>query len=137
MKLTVKLDYACRALICLARRYGRGEVIRLEEMAKEEDVPVSYLAQILGELRNGGLVSSRRGKQGGYLLARSPDSISLFDVISLIQGASLSPPAPPAGASGPMVAEAWRGLQDSLVEKAKATALSEIITNAESKMYYI
>ena len=46
-----------------------------------------WLAQILGELRNGGLVQSRRGKQGGYLLGRPPEEISFFEIIALIQGA--------------------------------------------------
>ena len=70
MKLSVKVDYACRVLAQLARTYGTDELAHIEELAQVEAVPANYLVQILSELRNGGLILSRRGKQGGYALAR-------------------------------------------------------------------
>lgn len=137
MRLTVKLDYACRALVCLAKRHASGEILRIEEMAKEEDIPVSYLAQILGELRNGGLVASKRGKLGGYSLARGPDAITLYDVIALVQGDVFAPATSPAGASGRLVASAWQRMLSASEEVARSTTLGELIASAESKMYYI
>ena len=77
LKITVKLEYTCRILCELARRHTRGELARIEELAKIEEVPANFLAQLLGELKNSGLVISKRGVQGGFLLARAPDRITL------------------------------------------------------------
>ena len=60
MKLTVKLDYACRAMTQLAKRYERGLVSSIDQVAEAEEIPAKYLAQILSDLRQGGLVESRR-----------------------------------------------------------------------------
>lgn len=72
MKITAKLDYTCRILCELAREYSKGGPVRIEHLSKAEGVPANFLAQILGELRNSKLVVSRRGTQGGFLLARPP-----------------------------------------------------------------
>ena len=137
MKLTVKLDYACRVLSQLARRHGRGEVSRIEDLAKAEDVPAKYLSQILGELRNGGLVESRRGKQGGYLLAREPEAISLRDVIGLMEGGLFQSAAGSSGESGPAVADAWNRLQARFEESAASITLKELAERPAEEMYYI
>ena len=86
MKLSVKVDYACRVLAQLARHHGEERLAHIEELAKLEAVPANYLVQILSELRNVGLITSRRGKQGGYALARPPDRITLYDIVKLIEG---------------------------------------------------
>ena len=137
MKLTVKLDYACRALAQLARSYGNGEVSRIEDLANAEAIPSKYLAQILSELRNGGLVESRRGKQGGYLLAKAPEAISLRDVISLMEGSLFQGASNSEGESGPAVAEAWNRLQIKFEESAAAITLKELAERPAEEMYYI
>ena len=86
MKLSVKVDYACRVLAQIARLYGTAELAHVETLAKAEAVPANFLAQILSELRDGGLITSRRGKQGGYALARPPEEISLYDIVTLVEG---------------------------------------------------
>ena len=86
MKLSVKVDYACRVLAQIARQHGTNELAHVESLARDEAVPANYLAQILSELRDGGLINSRRGKQGGYTLARSPDEITLYDIVKLVEG---------------------------------------------------
>ena len=86
MKLSVKVDYSCRVLARMARMYGTDVLAHIEELARIEAVPSNYLVQILTELRNGGLIVSRRGKQGGYALARPPEEISLYDIVRVIEG---------------------------------------------------
>ncbi|MFA5263277.1 MAG: Rrf2 family transcriptional regulator, partial [Opitutaceae bacterium] len=76
MKLSVKVSYACRVLAQIARLHGTGELAHVESLSQAESVPANYLAQILSELRDGGLICSRRGKQGGYTLARAPEQIT-------------------------------------------------------------
>ncbi len=137
MKLSVKLDYACRALARLAKRHSRGEISRIEELAEIEEIPANYLAQILAELRNGGLVDSRRGKQGGYLLARPPEEITLHEVISLIQGDLFSSVSKPGGASGQAIADAWARLQRKFEEAAKSCTLEEMAKEEAQQMWYI
>lgn len=137
MKLSVKLDYACRALARMATRRPTGELSRIEELAEIEAIPANYLVQILGELRNGGLIESRRGKQGGYLLARSPEQITLREVISLIQGDIFSSVANTAGGSGESVARAWKSLQECFEEKASELTVRDLMPSSTDEMYYI
>jgi len=137
MKLTAKLDYACRVLAQLAKRYDGAVVSSIEELASVEEIPAKYLAQILSDLRNGGLVESRRGKQGGYLLAKAPDKITLFDVIALIEGDQFSEPAGASGESGPSVAEAWSEVQNRFEKSTRSVTLADLAARETREMYYI
>ncbi|MFT7173236.1 MAG: Rrf2 family cysteine metabolism transcriptional repressor, partial [Paracoccaceae bacterium] len=65
-------------MVHLARKYDGQSVIRADDIAESEAIPPSFLAQILHELKRTGLVTSRRGKTGGWRLARSPAEISLL-----------------------------------------------------------
>lgn len=83
--ITQKAKYALKALLALARApEGRPSSIR--DIAGRENIPQSFLEQILIELRRAGLVVSRRGKDGGYLLAGPPDEIGLGRVLRLVDG---------------------------------------------------
>jgi Rrf2 family transcriptional regulator, cysteine metabolism repressor len=137
VKLSVKVDYACRVLVQLARGQGRGELAHIEELARLEAVPATYLVQILGELRNGGLVLSRRGKQGGYALARPPAEITLLDVVSLIEGDVLELGAPVEGQSGKRVAQAWREVRGVMEAKCRSITLEKLAAKSDGEMYYI
>lgn len=89
MALTQKCLYALRALLELAIRKDVGPM-RVSEIATAQDIPPRFLEVIMSELRQGGFVDSRRGKDGGYILARNPAKISLGDVIRYVDG-SLAP----------------------------------------------
>lgn len=86
MRITYKGDYALKAVLDLSINYGNG-VVSINEMAKRLDIPIKFLEQILLDLKRGGFVESRRGKIGGYLLARAPEKIILGQVIRYIDGA--------------------------------------------------
>ena len=85
MKLSVRGEYALRALTNLGRHYGE-EVVRIQSIAADENIPKRFLEQILNELKKGGFVESRRGVDGGYRLARNPNEISLAAVVRHIEG---------------------------------------------------
>lgn len=85
MRITYKGDYALKAVLELSINYGNG-VVSIHEMAKRLDIPIKFLEQILLDLKRGGFVESRRGKIGGYLLARPPEKIKLGAVIRYIDG---------------------------------------------------
>ena len=93
MKLSVKSDYAARAVLGLARHYPERTALRMEDVADEQGVPPKYLPQILIELKARGIVRSVRGKDGGYLLARPPAEITLGDVLRAVQGPLFDTPA--------------------------------------------
>ncbi|MCD8138886.1 MAG: Rrf2 family transcriptional regulator [Planctomycetaceae bacterium] len=89
MGLSLKCQYAVRALFELARREGGG-LVRLREIADAQHIPHRYLENIMNELRQGGFVSSKRGKDGGFVLNRPATDISVGDVVRFIE-ASVHP----------------------------------------------
>jgi len=121
----------------MAAHYGSRELLHIEELAESEAVPANYLVQILGELRNGGLIVSRRGKQGGYSLARSPESITIYDIVVVIEGDLIEINSKPAGLSGGRVAEVWDEIRRTLEKKARSFTLDTLVTEGGERMYHI
>ncbi len=85
LKMSTKSTYAIRALIQLGREF-QDVPIRLASIAKRQRIPLPYLEQIFSKLRKAGLVEAVRGPQGGYKLAKSPNEISLEDIVSSLEG---------------------------------------------------
>jgi Rrf2 family protein len=83
--ISQKAKYALRALIVLARQ-PEGAAMFIGDIAENQNIPKKFLEQILLELKRDGLVDSRRGKAGGYILLRPADTISFIDVLRLIDG---------------------------------------------------
>lgn len=83
--LSHKSKYALKAMIVLAREYGRGPVL-ISEIASREDIPRKFLELILLELRNRGLLHSKKGKGGGYFLGRAPAEITVGEILRDIEG---------------------------------------------------
>ena len=108
MKASLKLEYSLRVLSQLARRHRGTAVTRIEELARLEDIPANYLVQLLNELREGGLVVSKRGKTGGYRLAKDAEDISLKQVLAVVEPELVETKITLKGASGPQVAALWR-----------------------------
>lgn len=87
MKLSVKSEYACLALIVLAESYHKGELCSITKIAESKEIPKKYLEQILLILKHAGYVRSYKGPKGGYKLAKSPDKINIAEIIRLMDGA--------------------------------------------------
>ena len=85
MTLSQKCQYAVRAVFELSKHQGEGP-IKTGDIADAQAIPVRFLELILRQLRQGGFVESRRGVQGGYLLAAEPDTLTVGDVIRFIDG---------------------------------------------------
>jgi Rrf2 family protein len=137
VKLSVKVDYACRVLAQLAKYHGTDELAHIEQLAAIEAVPANYLVQILSELRNGGLITSRRGKQGGYALARPPKDITLYDIVKLIEGDLLELNGAGEGHSGRRVNQIWREVRATLEAKCRSFTLDQFAAKGMDEMYYI
>jgi Rrf2 family protein len=84
VRVSAKADYAIRAAVELAAA-GEGPV-KGERIAQAQEIPSNFLENILADLRNAGIVASRRGADGGYWLARPADEVSLADVIRAVDG---------------------------------------------------
>ena len=85
MKLSTRGRYGLRAMYDLAIRYGEGPV-PLNSIADRQMVSLPYLEQLMAKLRRAGLVSSSRGAQGGYELAKPPEEITVGDIVRVLEG---------------------------------------------------
>jgi len=85
MRISMKTDYALRALFTLVEHYGRGP-IPIRELARRNEIPKRFLEQILLDMKAQGWVNSVSGKQGGYILARTPERVTMGQVVRHFDG---------------------------------------------------
>ena len=112
MKISAKAEYACLAILALARPKPDDAPVRIREIAEAHAIPERYLVQILLQLKSAGLVHSTRGALGGYRLARSPEEISLGEVLWAIDGPG-EPEREAAGPAAQALAAVWKHLRDA------------------------
>ncbi|HOO73527.1 MAG TPA: Rrf2 family transcriptional regulator [Spirochaetota bacterium] len=133
MKLSLKSEYACLALIDLAE-HTKQEIIKIEEIARRKGIPKKFLEQILLSLKNAGFVKSRRGPDGGYQLARPADKIFLAEIIRLMDG----PLAPVESVSvyfydnspieqSPALIAVFKDIRDYIAEKLEHTSFADLV----------
>lgn len=85
MKFSTRTTYGVRAMLALARGYGRG-TCQLREIAERENLPANYLEQLMVPLRKAGFVLATRGAGGGYTLSRAPEAINLAELVETLEG---------------------------------------------------
>jgi len=139
VKLSVKSDYAARAVLWLAQHYQEGSARTVDELASAQGIPANYLVQILIELKSAQIVKSVRGKEGGYLLARPPGKITFGDVLRCIHGEIFDTPALSNTQNPPELRHAWQQLSKAVNSTADAITFQQLAeASAEKgKMYYI
>jgi Rrf2 family protein len=84
MKFSTKAEYGLKAIVNLAQCFPKQKTIK--EIATEEEISQKYLERLLGNLRDGGVVESSKGKLGGYTLSKNPKRITVGDVIEILDG---------------------------------------------------
>lgn len=124
-------EYALRAAVCLARRYGTGTV-RARDMAKATGIPANYLSKILHQLALAGVVESERGRSGGFTLAGPPSSVVLAAVVApfepQVQRTRCLLGLPQCSDSNPCGAhERWRTIKEATLEFLNHTTLADVI----------
>ncbi len=137
MKLSHKLEYACRVLAQLGRGGDRDRLVHIDVLAEAEAVPANYLVQILNELRNAGLIQSRRGKQGGYALSRPPERIGLEEIVRAVDAELLDLKLQGDGHSGRRVAEIWGTIGAAFESGIRIYTLADFVVEEPGEMYYI
>lgn len=96
MHLSKRTQYGLRAAVRLARRFRADEYVQSRDLAEEEALPTKFLEQVLLLLRRGGLLESKVGSGGGYRLQRSPEQITLHELLKVLEpGNDLDLPEPP------------------------------------------
>ncbi len=128
--MSAKAEYAVRAMVEMAAREA-GTLVKTEDLAKAQGIPPQFLVDILSDLRTAHLVRSRRGRDGGYELARPAAQISLADVLRCIDGPLASVhdtglgDLPYSGATTPLT-DVWRALRASMRAVLEATSLADV-----------
>lgn len=125
MRLPVKGLYALEAVFDLAEHYG-GEPVRIADIARRRRIPQKFLELILATLKQAGLVDSRRGAEGGYMLARSPASITVGDVLRAIEGASGLKRGVSRAEEGPFT-DLWRRVDEAVTSLLDGTTFEDLV----------
>jgi Rrf2 family protein len=130
VRTTAKADYAVRAAVELAAG-GDARPVKAEQISEAQGIPLNFLENILGELRRAGLVESRRGAAGGYLLARPASEVSVADVIRAVEGPlanvrGISPDALEYTGSAARLRDVWVALRANVRGVLEQVTLADI-----------
>jgi Rrf2 family iron-sulfur cluster assembly transcriptional regulator len=127
MKVSTRGDYAARALLSLAL-HGSDRPTSVKEIAERTNLPQPYLEQILLSVKGAGLVRSKRGVGGGYVLARPPEQITLADIVAAVEGPQLPLDEHPDHCEGHCVLqEVWVGVDDESRRVLERVTLAELV----------
>jgi Rrf2 family protein len=137
MKLSTRGRYGVRAMLELALHSGKGPV-PLRDLASRQEISAKYLEQLLIPLKGAGLVKSVRGARGGYLLARDPEHISLYDIVRSLEG----PLAPVECVQDPQYCDrvggctvhlVWGEMGTMLVDFLSGMSLADMVVKQKEK----
>ena len=130
MQISVKTDYALLALLDLASQLSR-EPVRTADIARRQKIPRKFLELILAGLKSAGFVESRRGAEGGYLLARQPGSVTIGEVLRAMDG-----PSAQGGSSREAetpFTETWRKVDEAVSEVLDHTTFADLLRKWNEK----
>ena len=132
MKLSTKGRYAVMAMADLAH-HSNGRPVALAEVAMRQEISLSYLEQLFGRLRRGGLVNSVRGPGGGYVLARNPDQMRIADIILAVDEpikATRCSPGSPNGCHSHrgrcLTHDLWEELANQIYQYLSSVTLADV-----------
>ena len=142
MMFSTRAEYGVRVMVELARRGADGdrECVSLSEIADGDGLPLAYLEHLAARLRKAGLVESRRGARGGYMLARPAKQITMAEVVEALEGSIAPIECISEGADGHLVCTRetetdhvcptkllWTRVRGSVVRTLEETRLSDLV----------
>jgi Rrf2 family protein len=140
MRISARCDYACKALVVLSLHWPSETPLSIQAISEAKNIPLRYLVQILIQLKRAGLVISVRGKSGGYVLGKSPNKITLGEVVRNIQGPLLTV-SQESAKQDPILNAMWSEVAhflDHELGKVNFESLTKHYKRRESaEMYYI
>src|SRR5271170_5869657 len=141
MMFSTKAEYGVRVMVELARRAG-GDPVPLAEIAAHDGLPLAYLEHLVARLRKAGLVDSRRGSRGGYMLARDAHEISMAEVVEALEGSIATIECISQAADGSIVCSResspdhvcptkllWTRVRFSIVNTLRETTLADLLAS--------
>lgn len=138
MKVSTRGRYGIKAMVDLAMNTEGEKCVSLKSIAQRQGIPENYLEQLMAVLKRAGVVKSIRGAQGGYILNRKPEDISVGDLLKILEGSLAlvdcienQPPKKRCGDANCkecVVKEAWQIISDKLAEAAHSISLKDLIT---------
>jgi len=141
MRVSKKCQYALRAVLELSLR-DSGQPVKIHEIAGAQNIPPRFLELILNQLRHAGLVNSQRGKQGGYLLARPAEELTVGEVIEHIQGLisvttenAKKPNSSESYFGDDAFKEFWQRVNNAVSEVCNNTTFAELVEREKAKRY--
>ena len=138
MQITRQADYAVRAVLYLSRR-GLGTRASTAQIAREQNIPLTFLAKIVSQLSAAGILRATRGAHGGVTLARSPDDISLLEIVEAIDGplalneCVIDPGACPMNEEC-VVREVWCEARSELVTRLAKTKFGQLVNGRQAEV---
>lgn len=137
MNISSRCEYACRAMLELALVEKSNEPLASVVIAQRRHIPEKYLVHILLQLKRAGLVVSVRGAQGGYKLAGNSEEITLFDIVTAIDGPIMDP-LPVEEPEADALHEVWKGVAMGIEAVLRKITVRQILeSTAPTDMYYI
>lgn len=130
MNISVKGEYALHAVFDLAVQKPGGPV-KIADIARRQKIPQKFLELILASLKQGGFVESRRGAEGGYLLARAPENLTVGQVVRFVEG-TRSAPVSKQRENGPF-SEMWRSVDMAVSQVIDQTTFAELVRQWREK----
>lgn len=134
IKFSTRGEYGIRMMVQIARNYGGGPV-SLSDVARQEDLPLAYLEQMVGKLRRANLLTSHQGVHGGYRLTKRPQEVTIGDVLRALEG-PISPmicaseavhEAECARYSSCTVSTVWERVRDAVAGALDSITLAELV----------
>jgi Rrf2 family cysteine metabolism transcriptional repressor len=145
MMFSTKAEYGVRVMVELARR-GSEDPVSLTEIADHEGLPLAYLEHLVARLRRAGLVESRRGTHGGYLLARDAGEITMAEVVEALEGSIAPVECISSGPDGTVrcaretdpehvctTKVLWTRVRNSIIQTLQETTLAELVPAPRKK----
>jgi Rrf2 family protein len=129
MQIPAKADYAIRALLTLA---ASENSVSAEHLAQQQELPAKFLGAILSDLRRGGLVTSQRGPEGGFRMARDPDTIMIADILRIVSGPlagvrGMRPETVHYGGEATHLQDVWIAVRATLREVLEHVTLGQVL----------
>ncbi len=152
MMFSTKAEYGVRVMVELARRAGESpgaaeSVVPLAEIAEHDGMPLAYLEHLVARLRKAGLLDSRRGSRGGYMLARAPEQITMAEVVEALEGSIAPIECISQSADGSIVCSResdpghvcptkllWTRVRFSIVKTLEETTLADLLAGAPESL---
>ena len=129
IKVSKKAQYGLRAMVLLAKNHGAKHILSVREISNKEAIPYGFLEKIILQLENAGLVESKKGALGGYVLSSTPAKISAKDIVDILEGKESTVDCRLCGkAKKCLTKNVWKKIDLAIEKTLKSITLKDLIS---------